>query len=137
RSGPAAHNRAAAEHVCAAPSPFAPVGDVGLTAGPRQFVDLRRRCALDGSDRTEPKLVRGSNPDRCVAWVCCFGTKYRGVGNQTRPLSPERICRLGAGGRGRKRKSICRMDNKCSIRREMVACPMTVRPLSFVLAKAR
>ena len=101
RIRPAAYHPAPTKHLCAAASPFATVGDVGLTAGPRQFVDFRRRCALDGSDRTEPTRVCGPNSDRRMAWLRRSGTKYRGIGNQTWPLRSERICRLGARGRGR------------------------------------
>ena len=61
-SRPAAYHRAPTEHLCAAASPFATMGDAGLTAGPRQFVDLRRRCAFAGSDRTESTLVHGQIP---------------------------------------------------------------------------
>ena len=53
------------------------------------------------------------------------------------PYRPNEFADWAPEEGGRKRKSICRMDNKCTIRREMVDCRITVRPLSFVLAKAR
>jgi hypothetical protein len=56
-------------------------------------------------DRIElSTLVHGPNPDRGMAWLRRSGTEYCGVGDQTRPLSSKRICRLGARGRRRKRK---------------------------------